>query len=184
MVEYVNKPYAVITGATSGIGKSYSEKLASLGYNLILTGRRKKILENNKKELMNQYNIHVDLFIFDLTDNYKLNNFLKSLEKYKKIEFFINNAGFGNSKNFYMESMDNIEKMLQVHINASVKIFHKISKIMIEQKKGFIISINSLAAFLPGPMGEIYSSTKAFLNQFSLSLSVTLRKNKIGRAHV
>lgn len=178
-MDNVKKKYGVVTGATSGIGKSYAEKLASQQYNLIITGRRKKLLEKNKNYLEEKYNIQVDLFVFDLTDKFNLNHFLKSLDSYEQINYFVNNAGFGNEKDFFHESIENIEKMLQVHINTSIQILHKISKIMIKQKNGFIVSVNSLAAFLPGPMGEIYSSTKLFLNQFVFSTSVTLKKNNV-----
>ena len=91
---------AVITGATSGIGKEYAFQLAKKGYDLILVGRRVEKIKAVSEEIENNFKVKTHVEILDLTDDKKLDDFIKRLEKKDNIEFLVNNAGYGADDSF------------------------------------------------------------------------------------
>ena len=170
-----NGKIAMITGATSGIGASFARHFAGLGYDLIVTGRRKEKIQTMADKLKNEYNRNIEIIIADFSDESGWNMLIQRIEKLKKIEVLVNNAGFGSEKNFLSDDYKNQEKMVQVHINALLQLTHRVIPKMIKNGKGYIINVSSIAAFLASPQHELYCSTKAFLNTFSESLSMTLK---------
>jgi hypothetical protein len=170
------KPLAIITGATSGIGKSFAEKLAGQGYDLVITGRRKQIINQFAGELRSRYSIEVRVVIADFTETKDLDGLVLLVKNLPRLDILINNAGFGHKNVFITESPENIGKMIQVHAMATVQLTHAALPKMIAAKKGAIINVSSMAAFLPLPGSEIYSGTKSFLNGFSKSLSLSMRR--------
>jgi uncharacterized protein len=173
------KPLAVITGATSGIGKAYAERLAASGYNLVITGRRKQIIDTVADRLRTAHGTDVQVVIADLSVIQDLNNLVSLVQSLDSIDILINNAGFGHKNAFIDETPDNIKQMIDVHASATVLLTHTALPKMIAAKKGAIIIVSSLAGFLPLPGSEIYSATKSFLNQFCLSLSMSVRQHGI-----
>ncbi|HUI91259.1 MAG TPA: SDR family oxidoreductase [Chitinivibrionales bacterium] len=172
-------PLALITGATSGIGKSFAESLASQGYDLVITGRRRQILEKFAAELESHYGTSVKVVIADFGEKKDLDGLISLVKSLARIDILINNAGFGLKNAFAIESPENIGRMIQVHAAATVLMTHAALPRMIAAKKGVIINVSSLAAVLPLPGSEIYSATKSFLNGFSKSLSLSLRRQGI-----
>ena len=173
------KPLALITGATSGIGKSFAEKLAGQGYDLILTGRREQIIGPFGKELATRHGVDVKVVIADFADTKDLDSLVSLVKSLPRIDVLINNAGFGLKNAFGEESAESIGNMFQVHAMATVQLTHAALPKMIAAKKGAIINVSSLAAYLPLPGSEIYSATKSFLNGFSKSLSMSVRRHGI-----
>ena len=170
------KPLALITGATSGIGKSFAERLASQGYDLILTGRREQIIGPFARGLAARHGVDVKVVIADFTNKQDLDGLVALIARLDRIALLINNAGFGHKNAFIEESVESIGKMIQVHAMATVQLTHAALLKMIAAKKGAIINVSSMAAFLPLPGSEIYSATKSFLNGFSKSLSLSVRR--------
>ena len=179
--EHLNsgKSIAVITGATSGIGKEFASKFARLGYNLIITGRRKAVISRVANRLKDLYHIEVEVSIIDFSIKKDLNKFLKILETKRNIEVLVNNAGYGLSERFSEDDVNHQLKMLNVHIVAPLKIIHKVLPHMIELNKGIIINVTSLAAYTPTPDNAMYTSTKSFLTNFTESLSMQLNNTDI-----
>lgn len=168
-----NKQTALITGATSGIGEAYARRLASDGYNLIITGRRSEKILTMADELSLTHNSHVEVTIIELSDPFQVNEFIDSIRE-RDIDLLINNAGFGTTKLFHQESLELQEKMVATHILAPMKIIQAILPEMIQKKAGVIINVSSSGAFLPSPKTVTYSGTKAFLRAFTESLHFEL----------
>ncbi|MEA3328973.1 MAG: SDR family oxidoreductase [Candidatus Omnitrophota bacterium] len=174
-----SKKYALITGATSGIGASFARLLAQSGYNLIITGRREKIIQKVADELKANYRIDVQVILADFSQENDLDCLVMYLNKIDNIEILINNAGFGSRKIFFEDNFNNQEIMLKVHINAAVRLTHTIVPKMIKNGKGIIINVSSLAAFLPSSTTGLYCATKAFINSFSESMHLILKSKNI-----
>ncbi len=161
---------AVITGATGGIGRSFAKHLASQKYNLLLTDMDQKSLKAIAHELKKQYAVEVKTQSLNLTNEKHLSGFIYKLKHIGKIDMLVNCAGFGEGETFCNEKVEHQLKMIQVHITATVLIVHAILPGMIKQKKGKIITVASLSAFIPSPGSSIYAATKSFLNSFMESI--------------
>jgi uncharacterized protein len=170
---------AVITGATSGIGKSFAYQLAQLGYDLIVTGRKQNLLNEISVDLENSYNVDVKVVIADLekADDVKL--LMEIMNQQESIDVLVNNAGFGLNEVFHEDKVENQLKMLQVHVVSTVLLIHKILPKMIKQRSGIIINVSSMAAYIPTSDNAMYTSTKSFLKNFTTSLNMELRQFEI-----
>ncbi len=164
--------YALITGATSGIGKEISKILANIGYDLILVGRRQERLDYMKRYFYNKYLTDVITYNYDLSEpenSYKLFENTKDLE----IEIVVNGAGFGKV-GYATESnlADDIDM-----INTNITSLHILTKLFAEiMHTGHILNIASVAAFQPGPFLATYSATKAYVLNYSLAMNYELKK--------
>lgn len=167
----------LITGATSGIGAAFAKKYASLGYNLIITGRREEKIRAFAYELMNKHSIQVEVIIAELSNDNDLENLTNKVRN-TDLSVLINNAGFGLKNNFHEEQPLAIERMVKVHSLAPVKLTHAALLNMVPKKKGAIINVSSIAGFCPYPKNSVYAATKAFVNLFSKSVALEL--NDIG----
>lgn len=167
------KPTALVTGATSGIGAAYAQRLAKDGYDLILTGRRKNKINALADELSQTYGSQVRVFLIELSDSGQVDDLIKNIEAHE-ISLLINNAGFGTTKFFYQEPFEIQEEMAAVHILAHLKLTYTILPKMIKKGAGSIINVSSSGAFLPSPKTAVYSGTKAFLRAFTESLHFEL----------
>jgi short-subunit dehydrogenase len=174
-----NRKIAVITGATSGIGASFAHYFARQGYYLILTGRRRDIIQQVADELQNKYNAEIEIIIADFSSESELSKLIQRIDQIERIEVLVNNAGFGSTKNFLTDDYQNQEKMIQVHIHALLRLTHHVIPKMIKNGKGYIVNVSSIAAFLASPQHELYCSTKAFINVFSESLYMSLKGQNI-----
>ena len=167
--------YAIITGATSGIGKEFALVLAKKGYNLILTGRREKELSQLKNILEIEQRINVILVIGDFSNYSTVDNLIANARG-KDIKFLINNVGYGNKMSFFEGNLEESLKMIDVHINSVIRLCHEIA---ISMKDSYIINTSSMAAYLPTSYNHIYSSTKSFLITFSEALSFSLKSKNV-----
>lgn len=167
--------FAIITGATSGIGKAYAYALAKTGFNLIITGRRETEIKLIAIELENLYNVIVIIVLGDFDKIEVLNQIVENSEG-KNIKYLINSVGYGNEKTFFDENLEINLKMINVHIISTIILCRKIIPMM---KKGYVINVSSLASFFPTPYNHLYAGTKSFLNSFTESLSMSLKKNGI-----
>lgn len=164
---------AVITGASSGIGKEIAYRLAKQNYDLILIARRLDRLESIKDEL-SQYPISIELLDYDISDLSKCKSLIELLI-IKNPDIFINNAGFG----VYGDSLSvNTEKELEM-INLNIISLHYLTKELIKiMDKGTIINISSMAAFLPTPLLASYAATKAYVYSYSQAINYELKKKQ------
>ena len=165
---------ALITGASSGIGRSFARALAKEGHNLIITGRRRERLESIADELSQSCSVSIQVEAFDLSDSEALETFALSVEAASEVGILINNAGFGAGKPFSEDSYANQARMLKVHIDASTRLAHAVLPGMKRRSTGAVINVASLAGFVPNPADALYSATKAYLVRFSESLQLEL----------
>ena len=158
---------ALITGASSGIGKELARIHASKGGNVVLVARRGEELESLRSELEDKYKIEVAIFQQDLSKAGAAKNvydFCK--EKNIEIEFLMNNAGFGGHGNFVDRPLEKDIEMIHLNVLALVELSHLFLQDMKARKSGRILNTASTAGFLPGPLQATYFATKAFVVSF------------------
>lgn len=164
---------ALITGASSGIGRDLARYLDTKGIDLILVGRNKEKLQ----KLSNDLNVDVKVIITDLSDLEKVKE-LYVLTKNDDIDILINNAGFGLFGNFFDTDLKKELEMIDVNIKAVHMLTKLFLKDMVAKDKGYILNVASSAAFGPGPMMATYYSTKAYINNLTEAIYEELRRKK------
>jgi short-subunit dehydrogenase len=115
---------ALITGATSGIGKTYAEYFASQGYDLLITGRRREVILDVASELKLKYAVNIEVVIADLSKNEDISRLLLVTGRRKNIEVLVNNAGYGMEQKFSEDHLSHQLAMLKVHVHAPLRLIH------------------------------------------------------------
>lgn len=163
---------ALVTGASSGMGRDMAKYLLELNYDLILVSRDKGKLDKEFKK----YKDRVKTYAFDLTKEEECINLYKEVQK-ENIDILINNAGFGDSGNFTETSLDKEIDM----INLNVKAYHILTKLFlrdfVKRDYGRILNVASIAGFMPGPYMATYYATKNYIVSLSLAISEELKKD-------
>ena len=162
---------ALITGASSGIGRDIAKELSQKGYDLILVARNLEKLNEVKEKL----ETNIETVSMDISNP---ENCKQLYEKYKDIDILVNNAGFGDCGYF---DKTNLEKELQM-INTNIVAYHVLTKLYLKDMKaknsGKILNVASIAGFMPGPLMATYYSTKNYVVRFSESIREELRRKK------
>lgn len=162
---------ALITGASSGIGRDFARILANKGYELVLVARDEKRL----KELQKELNTSTKIISMDLSN---VDNCKKLHTENPDIDLLVNNAGFGDCGNFTHTSLDKEISM----INTNIVAYHILTKLyLIDMKKvnkGHILNVASIAGFMPGPLMATYYATKSYVVRLSESIREELNKEK------
>lgn len=161
---------ALITGATSGIGLAFARHFASIGYDLILTGRRKEIIGPAASEITKRYGVNAKVIIAELAKKSDVQKVVKAIADAENLDALVNNAGFGLNGMFYELKLKEHLDMLCVHVETPITLIHAALPGMIKRKRGIIINVSSLGAWTPAPINGIYGGTKSFLNIFTESL--------------
>jgi len=167
--------YTLITGASSGLGKDFALEYAKLGKNLILIARRLNLLEDLKTQIIEQYPVSVLIYQVDVSDLETLKVFLEELPKDIFIDRLINNAGFGIAGPFDDLDEQRMLEMTRVNIDAVNFLTYRLLKDMKQEKRGEILNVASMAAFIPGPYMAEYYATKAYVLSYSMALHEELR---------
>ena len=165
--------YALITGATSGIGLEISKDLARRGFDLILVARTTEKLVKISNELTQEYNIKCDYFSSDLTLIDSPNQIYQFTNQKKyNVDILVNNAGYALSSAFHKNSMEEEEKCLRVLGTSVIALTKNYINDMISNGGGKIMIVSSVAAFAPASsLQSLYGPVKTFMNRFSESLS-------------
>ncbi len=162
---------ALITGASSGLGKAFAEELAERQYNLVILARSEDKLQQLKLQLERQHQVSVELIVQDLSVPHASQSVFKQVtEKGLTIDLLINNAGFGDYGTFSDRPLDKQVKMIQLNITALVELTHLFLPIMQQRQSGGIINVSSITAYQPIPYLSVYAATKAFVLSFTESL--------------
>lgn len=180
MDRYVKKygPWALVTGASSGIGKEYAKQLAAKKINVLLIARRQDRLESLSKELSNSYGVEARTITADLSSDKGLE---LVIEKTKGLEIglLINNAGVEDSGHFLTTSIEKAVNTLSLNCKAPLVLTHHFAKKMVERKRGGIIFMSSLVAFQGTPYIANYAATKAYDLILSESLAAEFQADNI-----
>lgn len=164
--------YALVTGASSGIGYELAKQLAAHGFDLILTARREERLKELEQKLIEDYPINVKSFPCDLRHLSQVKNLTDEI-KNLDVRFVANCAGFGKVGYVLDYDMQTDLDMIATNITA----LHYLTKRMANQmKKGRIVNIASMAAFQPGPGMAVYGATKSYVVNFSRAMNYELKK--------
>ena len=162
---------ALITGASSGIGRDIAINLSKKGYDLILVARDLEKLNEVKSKL----HTNVEVVSMDVSN---AENCKELHEKYQNIDILVNNAGFGDCGYFTKTSLDKELKMIDTNIVA----YHVLTKLYLQDMKqknsGKILNVASIAGFMPGPLMATYYSTKAYVVRLSEAIREELRREK------
>lgn len=163
---------ALVTGASSGMGRDMAKYLLDLNYDLILVSRDKEKLDKEFKE----YKERVKTFAFDLTKEEECKKLYKVVQK-ENIDILINNAGFGDSGNFTETSLDKEIEMIDLNIKA----YHILTKLFLKdftkRNYGRVLNVASIAGFMPGPYMATYYATKNYIVSLSLAIYEELKRD-------
>ena len=169
-------PFAVVTGASRGIGAAYARVLASRGHDLLLVSRDETRLTHLARELEANHGIQAHVFIVDLSRPDAAHQLFVESRQYRQTpDMLINNAGFGLYGEFVSHPLPRIQEMLHVHVRTVVESIRLFLPGMIERGSGSIINVASIAGLLPIPHFAEYAATKAFLVSFSEALAEEVR---------
>ena len=173
--------YALVTGASSGIGLEVSKNLAAKGYNLVLTARRTDLLNDLANNIENQYGVDVDIISKDLSlyDSPKeIYQFCKS-NNYD-INLLVNNAGYGIKTAFHNTSIEDEENFIRVLGTSVIMLTKLFLPKMIENGDGKIMIVSSVASFAaPSAIQPLYGPIKTFMNRFSDSININYKHKGI-----
>lgn len=172
--------YALITGASSGIGLALAEALARRGRSLILVARQRDALESIACELTQRFGVEVLFSSCDLSQPMQVSGLLQELEQAdRQIDLLINNAGIGTAGTFLNQDWSREQQLIEVNILALTRLCHAIGQRMALQGGGQILNVASVAGFQPGPWMSNYYASKAFVLSFSEGLREELKEHGI-----
>jgi short-subunit dehydrogenase len=168
---------ALITGASSGIGREFARQLANRARSIVLVARRSERLAKLRDELLNRNpNLDVHVRVVDLADKAQVELLSDSLARDKiDVDLLINNAGLGDSGAFATSDPIRNEQMLLVNIGALTSLTRRFLPQMIAKQRSGILNVSSSAGFLPIPGDAVYAATKAYVTSFSEALRAELR---------
>ena len=169
------KKWALVTGATAGIGESFTRLLAAKGFNLVLVARDEARLHERAAGLKENFGAESVVIVADLATEAgcaKVEDYIRANE----IEVLINNAGFGINKAFTMSDLAKEEEVLKVLVRTPMRLMHIVLPAMKERNSGIVINVSSVASFIAG---GAYSASKAYLTVLSESLSTELSATNI-----
>lgn len=170
------KKYALITGASGGIGYDLAKIAGADGRNLILVARSAEKLNTLAVELRKNNDTEVVTIAVDLSDEKGVNKLLDEIASQNlKVDILVNNAGFGDFGDFSKADLSKNMEMIRLNIGALTQLTHAIMQQMLGSGKGRIMNVASIAAFLPGPGMAVYYASKAYVLSFSEAISRELK---------
>ncbi len=172
---------ALITGASSGIGKATAETFAKNGYNLIITGRRADRLQKLSDELQKRYKIKVQTLCFDIRKLEEVKSNIASLSaENKNIDVLVNNAGLASGLSTIQDGdIDDWEKMIDTNIKGLLYVTKEIANLMIPLKKGHIINVGSVAGKEVYANGNVYCASKHAVDALNKAMRIDLLPHNI-----
>ncbi len=181
MIERWRGKWALITGASAGIGVALARLLGAGGTNLILTARRRERLESLAAELSAAHKIRVEIFTADLEQSAAPGEiYAFTAGKGIEVDLLINNAGFGHYGTFHESPLEPQLGMVQVNCVAVVHLTHLYLPGMVQRRRGDILILASTASFQGVPYISVYAATKAFDLLFAEGLAEEVRQFGVG----
>ena len=172
---------AIVTGATSGFGRAIALRLAGLGYQLIVTGRRKELLDTLTAEISEKYSASVLALNFDVRDFKACEEAVNSLpDEFKSIDLLVNNAGLAaGAAPFDQSLLEDFDRMIDTNVKGLLYMTKLIVPGMIEREGGHIVNISSIAGIEVYPSGSVYCASKHAVNAITKGLRIYLVKHGI-----
>jgi short-subunit dehydrogenase len=166
--------WAVITGASSGIGLDLATQLASAGFNLVLIARQLEKLQEIERQLKHNTTIQIKIVACDVSETDGIDQIIETA-KGLNVGLFIASAGYGTSGNFIDSSLHSEINMLRVNCESLLSLTHYYSQQFTQQKRGGIILMSSMVAFQGTPFSANYAATKAYVQTLAEGLAVELK---------
>lgn len=168
------KPWALVTGASAGLGAEFSRQLAAKGYQLVLIARREEKLQAMANEIQAAHGSSSLVIPADLTHNESCQDIVKRLEEENiDIEYLVNNAGYGLPGSFHVPDWQQHADFIQIMMTAVCELTWRLLPGMRERGKGYIVNVASVAALIPPSAGHtLYGAAKSFLIKFSEVLAL------------
>jgi short-subunit dehydrogenase len=171
---------ALITGASSGIGRELARCFAGNGSDLVLVARREDRLRELAQELTTRYTVKVHVLPKDLGGQSASGEIEEELRKAGiQVDVLVNNAGFGDLGPFTSLGLERQMKMVQVNVNAVTELTRRLLPGMIGRRRGGVLNVASTAAFQPGPFMSVYYAAKAYVLHFSEGLAEELNRTGV-----
>jgi len=170
---------ALITGASTGIGAVYADRLAKQGYDLILVARNEKRLGELAAGLRRQTGRRVEVLKADLTVPAELRHVEDVLRTDSSITVLVNNAGFGAGSKLLESNVDDMENMIYLNVTALTRLTYAAARPFVDRKNGLIINIASIVALAPELLNGTYSGTKAYVVNLTQSLNRELAESGV-----
>lgn len=163
-----DKQTVLISGCSSGIGRSLAIEFADKGFQVIATARKPEIIQYLEGD-------NISVFQLDVTDLKSINKCVNAvLKKYEKIDILVNNAGYGQMGPLSDVPIDRIRQQYETNVIGSISLIQKVIPSMIKVEKGMIINISSVSGTFTTPFAGVYCSSKAALNSISDALRIEL----------
>lgn len=172
--KHKQRPQALITGASSGIGAAFARRLARDGYDLILTARDGQRLATLAAELRRRHRGRYECVAADLATPSGQDLLAEHIAGCARLSLLVNNAGFITLEPFAETDISRQRAMVELHVLAPQRLVHAALPGMLARRRGGIINVSSIAAFQSGPGNVTYSASKAFLNTFDDGLRIEL----------
>jgi len=167
---------ALITGASSGIGREFARLHAARGGDVIITARREAELQALKEEIEAAHGVTVHIIALDLGAEGGANALWDRVTELGiPVDILINNAGFGGQGAFIERNLAQDLAMIDLNVKALVTLTHHAMRPMADRGRGKILQVSSTAAYIPGPLQATYYATKAFVSSFSMALDQEMR---------
>ncbi|WNC89743.1 SDR family oxidoreductase [Paraburkholderia sp. FT54] len=170
MATQAGKGTALVTGASSGIGAVYADRLARRGYDLILVARDVQRLNGLADRLKTETGRHVETIGADLTVKADVRRIEERLRADRGITMLVNNAGVGATASLIDSDVDELEKMIDLNVTALTRLTAAVVPGLVERGKGIVINIASVVALSPELLNGTYSGTKAYVLNLTQSL--------------
>lgn len=170
--------WALVTGASSGIGKEIARQLAEAGLNLILVARRQALLEEFAEEIRKKHHSKIQIIPVDLSDETAVQDIIAET-KMLDIGMLVAAAGYGTSGEFRHATLTEEREMLKVNCAALLMMTHHFSRVFSEQRRGGIILLSSIVSFQGVPFSANYAATKAYVQSLAEALAIELRPHGV-----
>jgi len=171
----------MITGATSGFGEAIAVRFANNGYNMIITGRRKELLDKLEKDLHSSRKIKVLSLCFDVRNKADVEAVIGNLqEEWKKIDILVNNAGLAVGLSHIQDGDTNDwDRMIDTNVKGLLYVTRAVAPLMVARNKGHIFNIGSIAGIDTYENGNVYCASKFAVGALSKSMRIDMLKNNI-----
>lgn len=170
--------YALITGASQGFGKILALELARRDINVVLValpGENTNLVANECREL----GVQAEIYEADLTNRDELLKMTRWVNNHFNVFILINNAGLGGTRIFHTSELQYIENLINLNVMATSLITHQLLPNLLQQPRGYIMNVSSMASFSPIGFKTVYSSTKRYVQHFSQSLNQELKDTSV-----
>lgn len=174
-----NSKYAVVTGASQGLGKAFAFELARLKRNVVLVSLPEQDLLKVVDAIKVQYDVDVAYYETDFSSNKNIIELSKWLNENFHIDILINNAGIGGTMRFGDVDVDYIDTIIQVNIKATSILTHQLLPNLKQQQQSYILNVSSIAAFTPVGYKTVYPASKVFIHYFTRGLRAELKDSNI-----